>query len=514
MIENSKNVVSGDIKNIVTGGGDFHIGDTYIFKSAEYKELTEVLTKLNYNIQRVKETIEKYPNDIAFKDELTAIEKERDEHEKKIEAFKREVLKLAEEFLRIPINTDRLTKAKEFFEAGEFTKARTVLETEKELMRKELDDLLNNKEELVKRLSENENLLKDKANEFLILAHLTAINFELPHRFEEARNNFEDSLRAHRSFDNIFAFALFLQEHHQNNEALPKYKDALEISRELAAEHPEKYLPDVAKTLNNLAALLKDRNELDEAQKKYSEALEIRRKLAQDQPDAHLKNIATLLNNLGTVFFDKTNYVAARENFEEALEIYRKLAKSNEQLYLPHVARILSNLGVIFMTENQPEASLKSFIEALDISRALDKSNPQTYSGEVAMTLNNMAMLRTDLNQREEAWKNYEEALEIYGDLAKNNPQTYLPHVATIFNNLGTLLKDMNQLELAKEDFFAALEILKNLARDNPQTYLPDMAGTLRNIGNLFSILHENDTASKYYQQAEDIDRHMMENKS
>ncbi|MEB3120641.1 MAG: hypothetical protein VKL41_05395 [Snowella sp.] len=41
-----------------------------------------------------------------------------------------------------------------------------------------------------------------------------------------------------------------------------EYQEALQIRRELAAENPVSFLPDVATTLNNLAVLHSDKNEM------------------------------------------------------------------------------------------------------------------------------------------------------------------------------------------------------------------------------------------------------------
>jgi Tfp pilus assembly protein PilF len=68
--------------------------------------------------------------------------------------------------------------------------------------------------------------------------------------------------------------------------------DALKIRRRLAREDPDQYLPDLAKTLNNLGLLYAQQAETSKARQTLSEALAIGRKLARKtrcHPPAEMK---------------------------------------------------------------------------------------------------------------------------------------------------------------------------------------------------------------------------------
>ena len=86
-------------------------------------------------------------------------------------------MRLAETFTKIPGNTERLKLARQHFEAGDYAAARTILDAGE--MGNELDALLNQKQQLQSQQAENEANLIDKANEFLILARLTAVDYTL-----------------------------------------------------------------------------------------------------------------------------------------------------------------------------------------------------------------------------------------------------------------------------------------------------------------------------------------------
>ena len=79
------------------------------------------------------------------------------------------------------------------------------------------------------------------------------------------------------------------------------FEEALKICRELAKKNPDTYLPDVARTLNNLAVLDSDQNRMEAARKEYEEALKIYRELAQKNPDTYLPDVARTLNNLAVL---------------------------------------------------------------------------------------------------------------------------------------------------------------------------------------------------------------------
>ena len=102
------------------------------------------------------------------------------------------------------------------------------------------------------------------------------------------------------------------------------YREALKISRRLAADNSAAFMPCVAETCNNLAILLKNQNSPVEAEKLYREALDIRRNLAKANPDAFMPDVAMTCNNLAILLYGKQNFTESRALFEEALDIYSR----------------------------------------------------------------------------------------------------------------------------------------------------------------------------------------------
>ena len=108
-----------------TGSGnlafaDIHDSEFNIFigKNYQYNELLDQLRTQEKLLTLTPETEEA---------ERLGISRKIVQLKSFIDQFKRDVLGLAEQFNRIPINTERLQRAKEFFDKGDFAEARAVL---------------------------------------------------------------------------------------------------------------------------------------------------------------------------------------------------------------------------------------------------------------------------------------------------------------------------------------------------------------------------------------------------
>ena len=251
-LQNVQNAIVSS--TVTTEGGDVLVNGhkvTNYFYSAQYQELKTQADELHARFDKTQQKIAQYPNDEDFKSELLNLSRERNEVHKQLDELKQEVLRLAETFTKIPINTERLKLARQHFETGDYVAARAVLDAE--LMGSELDALLQRDEQLQQQQAEVQALRMDKAHEYLILARLIAIDFTLPDRFEQTIACFEQSLKAAHTVENTFEYAYFLEQHNQFTSALPWYQEALGIHRRLAETNPQTYLPDVAMTAMNLS---------------------------------------------------------------------------------------------------------------------------------------------------------------------------------------------------------------------------------------------------------------------
>ncbi|MCP4549219.1 MAG: tetratricopeptide repeat protein, partial [bacterium] len=323
----------GRDKNVTTdnSGQQINIGATnvagrdqtinnYLLGSVDYRQLVQ-------DIKDAQEMLAVIPSDkINARLKQSAKVKEL---KQRLEDFKAEVFRLHELFTRIPINTERLRKAKEHFDKGEFREADAVLKAEE--IQRDVERLKKEQGAATEKLAAIERDLEDRAQEFLLKARLSLLS-PVPEggsRFERAQGWFEQALATARTAELLGEYAVFLWEHNDFGQAEPLYQEALKHYRGLAESNPEAFLPDVATTLNNLANLHSDTQAYGPALKEYEEALKIRRGLAESSPEDFLPDVATTLNNLAILHKATQAYGPALKEYEEALKIRRSLAESS-----------------------------------------------------------------------------------------------------------------------------------------------------------------------------------------
>gem|GEM_PF-3125134 len=211
---------------------------------------------------KLRERVKKYPDDAEFRKELT-------QAQQNLEGFERDIAKLAEDINKIPLNTERLKQAVQYFNAGEYAKARAVLDVPE--LAQEQGSLLARKEQLNTQQAKVQASLDDKANEFLLLAELRSIDYNLgSQRIAKTSDAFEQALKSGRTPERLFKYADFLGANHQFKSSENLYKEALDLLRNMAVDNPSGYLLYVLATLNNLGDIVAaDSTRQSEAEKLY-----------------------------------------------------------------------------------------------------------------------------------------------------------------------------------------------------------------------------------------------------
>src|ERR1700683_4961827 len=79
--------------------------------------------------------------------------------------------------------------------------------------------------------------------------------------------------------------------------ALEAIRDAVDLLRQLAAERPDTFNPDLTGSLNDLSTRLSKLGHRERALEVTQEAVDLQRKLAADRPDVFNPNLARSLHN-------------------------------------------------------------------------------------------------------------------------------------------------------------------------------------------------------------------------
>ncbi|NTW55105.1 MAG: toll/interleukin-1 receptor domain-containing protein [Chlorobaculum sp.] len=205
----------------------------------------------------------------------------------------------------------------------------------------------------------------------------------------------------------------------------PLYRRSLKICEEqLGGEHP-----NVASSLNNLAALLDDQGKYAEAEPLYRRALKIDEKaLGTDHP-----GVATDLNNLSGLLTTQGKYAEAEALYRRALKICEEQLGGEH----PNVASSLNNLAGLLREQGKYAEAEPLYRRSLNIrEEQLGTDHPG-----VATDLNNLAGLLRAQGKYAEAEPLYRRAVQICErSLGESHPNTI-----TMKNNLAVLREIMNK---------------------------------------------------------------------
>ena len=272
-------------------------------------------------------------------------------------------------------------------------------------------------------------------------------------------------------------------------DALPVTEEAVAMYRELAAASLDRYRPDLAGSLNNLGVWLSELGRPADALPVTEEAAAIRRELAAVSLDRYRPDLARSLNNLGVFFSELGRPADALPVTEEAVAMYRELAAASPDRYRPHFATALNNLGVFFSELGRPADALPVTEEAVAMYRELAAASQDRYRPDLARSLNNLGIWLSELGRPADALPVTEEAVAMYRELAAASPDRYRPDLAGSLNNLGVRLSELGRPADALPVTERAVAIRRELAAASPDRYRPDLAGSLDNLGIWFSEL-------------------------
>jgi len=483
-----------------------------IYVNAEdYKRLEKELFELKQNQEKLVQRIRTYPDDAEFQQDLIACNVKIADTQQEIEDFKADVFRLYEQFTRIPLNTERLRRAKEHFDKGEFREADAVLKAEE--INAEVTQLQAEKKAATDRLAAIDQSLADRANEFLIKARISLLfpPHEGGSRFRKTKEYFEQALTVARTAEILSAYAHFFYQYNAIRQAESLSGEALKEYRRLSKSDPKAFAPKMADTLNNLAILHQATNEYGSALEEYQEALTIFRGLAQVEPKIFLPAVADNLNNLANLHQATNEYGSALEEYQEALKIRRSLSLSNPEAFLPDVAQSLNNLAVLHYHLHEYDSAVVEYEDALKIRRGFADTEPEVFLPYLAETLDNLAILHAESEEYGPALAEYEEALGIRSRLAEIEPKVFLPDVAQTLNNLAVLHGKMNEYSSAQEAYEQSLKIRRDLAESEPRTFLPYLSDSLNNLATFLQVQKEYDAALEKYKEALEIKRGLAE---
>ncbi|MFN0036185.1 MAG: tetratricopeptide repeat protein [Saprospiraceae bacterium] len=509
---------------IVTGTGNT-INTTQIFgKSPEYAELKNALATLEAEIQKKAATCEKMAKDnlpAEYRDgcrsELIALNARRDSVQKIETRFREDVVRLAESFSKMELNSERLRLAKSLFDEGKIREADHVLNARE--MKQEGDALLAEKAREQEKLQRTDSLLRIKADEFALKARLKATDYADSLRYDSAQVYFEQSRKYAETVENLQSFSILLWKDNQTplaifygeralqlpfteseeaaltrnlgsfyhtnkkmGDAEKMYLRSLDICERLAKSNPAQFEPELAATAMNLGVFYFDVQKMDESGKMYLRSLDIRERLAKSTPAQFEPDLATTAMNLGNFYADVQKMGDAEKMYLRSLDIRERLAKANPAQFEQDLAATVMNLGVFYYTVQKMGDAEKMYLRSLEIYERLAQSNPEQFEPNLAKTAMNLGLFYYTVQKMGDAEKMHLRSLEIYERLAQSNPEQFEPDLAKTAMNLGLFYSDVQKMGESEKMLLRSLEIFERLAKSNPAQFESDLAGTLGNL--------------------------------
>ncbi|QEY25906.1 tetratricopeptide repeat protein [Neisseria zalophi] len=554
-------IQTGDINS----GGYVSIGNTTqnnFYKSIEWKDLENKRKKIQEQINTCRKNIEKYPEDDDFRKESAKREQEYHACLDEIQQFQNEVTQLAEKFRQIKIDNERLKKAYEAFQNGEYSKARTILDTEESLQ--EHNNLLEQRTKLQQETAKHNELSKKKAKEWVLSAHLNAIDYSKgDERINNAKKLFERAMEVDSTPASSIEYAQFLSHNNDLQKAEEIYTNTLKKCEILVSENQKDNLMYLTLCLGGFAILLnKYAHRWNDAEHYYRRAIEAFNQI-ENKTKKHIYIYIQLLVSFA-------NLLDLCYRHSEAKSLYDKCLIKMDEIHMPDNilrASVYSDLGLMLKNIGQFEESKYFLLKSLKIQKIFVKEDSKILIHLIS-TLNILGNLLCSNIKKEsdskEAQKYYQESLENLNTLIKRdgsihkklemeiyasyatflndiwekdrtkgdiqqiekyykkaissyqylnilNPNVDKQHFGLILQNYGTFKSALNKIVDAENLYKKSLEILeeinKNISKENNIGIQDLITLTLTNLGNLYRSKTDNGylKAKDFYERALDI---------
>lgn len=184
------------------------------------------------------------------------------------------------------------------------------------------------------------------------------------------------------------AYANLLTILKKHDEALANYKESLRIRQEAAERDPNLYNDIVADSCNNIGNLLCEMGDkalnheyaeakelYNKAEQNHRKALELYRFLAINNPDKYLPEFAIALGNLAScIGVDLSKYDETVKYYTKSIKILGELYQKDSSTYAPYLAGYHKNFGMFYEKMQQTEEAVANYKKALHFYKELDES--------------------------------------------------------------------------------------------------------------------------------------------
>ena len=215
--------------------------------------------------------------------------------------------------------------------------------------------------------------------------------------------------------------ALFALGHEQAGIAASRYAVAQCLAAARSRPGDATAYP-LSTALHLLAAQLAESGESEEATVLGGQAVTIRRELAAEDPRTFEPELAESLSSLSSQLGRLDRWAQAYPASEEAVAILRGLSVAEPPRYAPRLAAALHHSGLAALRLGRTDQALEATGHAVEIRRGLAEANPAVYRRALAGSLTNLGACRAVLGRGAEALAAAEESVLLWQESAAADP--------------------------------------------------------------------------------------------
>ncbi len=208
-------------------------------------------------------------------------------------------------------------------------------------------------------------------------------------------------------------------------------------------------------------------------------------------------DIALASLNLGRAFLGMGKRKEAVEAFIEGVRYIKPDAQRDFSTYGPILARLINNLSITYYDMCDAKSAKQYAIVAVDLFSKLENKNPEQYRSSIAVAYTNLAMVNAQTNDAFAARAAFDQSIRRYEILIRESFDAYAAMLAVNYVNLGELQRRMLMPYESIESSRRAIELCEKLHENNSDAYTPNQADAYNNLGAVYLELDEYELAKE-----------------
>lgn len=241
--------------------------------------------------------------------------------------------------------------------------------------------------------------------------------------------------------------------------------------------------------LEELSYRLRKAGHHDDAVQAAEHAVGLRRQLAALSPERHLPSVVLSMENLAQCLQEKGDAPQARSVRMEAVIHGRELVAKDPGLFQPWEARLLAAIASTQGNSDDPGLSVAAAAEAVVLYREAVLVRPGLYEGELGRCLEILSLRYLDSDRIDDSIGVASEAVAIYEGLITSSHERFRPNLARASDNLSVSLGGAGRQTEALAAVRKAVAEYARLQRTKPGQFTTGYAHALGNLSTRYRVL-------------------------